>query len=43
MGITERKLVWLVLAALLALIAYICFQAYLNPESLINFGNSWMC
>lgn len=43
MGVAGRKMLWLVLLALLVVTAYICFQAYLSPGFLINFGNAWLC
>jgi len=44
-GITEARkfLVWVVLAALAALVAYVGIRGYLSPELLFNFANSFYC
>jgi hypothetical protein len=34
---------WLVLSVLAALLAYFGFRAYLNPEVLFHFSNSFYC
>jgi hypothetical protein len=39
----HKALVWLVLAALAALIAYVAFRGYLTPEMLLGFANSFTC
>ncbi len=40
---TQRILVWILLAALAAVVAYLGFKGYLSPELLINFSNSFYC
>lgn len=39
----KRILVWLMLAALAALVTYLAFRAYLSPELLLNFSNTFSC
>ena len=39
----KRILLWLMLAALAALVAYFGLRAYLSPELLFNFSNSFTC
>lgn len=39
----RRIMMWLMLTALAALVSYIGFRAYLSPELLINFANSFYC
>jgi hypothetical protein len=39
----QRALIWLMLAALAALVAYFGVRAYLSPEFLFNFGNTFTC
>jgi len=39
----RRILKWLLLAMLAALVAYVVFRSYLNPEMLLNFANSFYC
>lgn len=36
-------LVWILLAVLAAIMSYLGFRGYLNPELLINFSNSFHC
>lgn len=39
-----RKLaIWLLLAVLAALVSYVGFRAYLSPELLIGFANTFAC
>lgn len=40
---TRKFLVWALLAALAALIAYVAIRGYLSPELLFNFANSFYC
>ncbi len=40
---SRRILVWVMLAALAALVTYFSFRAYLSAELLFNFGNSFYC
>ncbi len=39
----KRALLWLMLAAIAALITYLGFRGYLSPELLINFSNAFTC
>ncbi|MEK6594638.1 MAG: hypothetical protein AABZ67_16320 [Pseudomonadota bacterium] len=39
----RRILIWLLLAAMAAMVSYIGFRGYLNPDFLINFSNSFYC
>lgn len=39
----ERILLWLMLAAFAALVAYFAIRGYLSPELLLNFSNSLYC
>jgi len=39
----QRVLLWLVLTALAALVAYFGIRGYLSPELLFNFSNSFYC
>ena len=39
----HRVVRWLVLSVLAALLAYFGFRAYLNPELLFHFSNSFYC
>jgi hypothetical protein len=39
----KRILLWLVLLALAALMAYFGIRGYLSPEMLFNFANSFSC
>ena len=43
--LTQRKrvLLWLLLAALSALIAWFVVRGYLSPEMLFGFSNSFTC
>jgi len=34
---------WLLIAALAALVSYVSFRGYLNPELLFSFANSFSC
>lgn len=43
MSQTRRILMWLLLAALAAMVSYVGFRGYLNPDFLINFANSFYC
>jgi hypothetical protein len=40
---TRKILVWAMLAALAALVAYYAFRGYVSAELLFNFGNSFYC
>ena len=40
---TRHLLVWVLLLALLAYVSYLSFRAYLSPEFLIGFANSFSC
>ena len=40
---TRMILVWMLLAALAAIVSYLGFRGYLSPELLINFSNSFYC
>jgi hypothetical protein len=39
----RRILLWVMLAALAAVIAYLAFRGYFSPELLFHFSNSFMC
>lgn len=39
----RKMLVWAILAALAALVSYMAFRAYLNPELLLNFSSRFYC
>ena len=39
----RKILVWLLLAALAAIVSYLGFRGYLSPELLINYSNSFYC
>ena len=39
----KRALLWLMLAALAALVAYFGIRGYLSPEMLFGFSNSFSC
>jgi hypothetical protein len=39
----RRALVWLILAALAGLVAYLAFRGYFSPELLLNFSNTFNC
>ena len=39
----KRLLMWLVLSVLAAIVGWIGFRAYLNPELLFNFANGLYC
>jgi hypothetical protein len=39
----KRILLWLMLAALAALLTYLGIRAYLSPELLLNFSNAFSC
>lgn len=43
--ITEgtRVLLWMMLAVLAALLAYVAFRGYFSPELLFNFSNAFSC
>ena len=45
MGTAQRKrlLMWLMLSVLAALVGWVSFRAYLNPELLFHFANSLVC
>jgi hypothetical protein len=38
-----RALVWLTLSALAAVLGWLAFRGYLNPELLFHFANSLYC
>ena len=40
---TRKILVWAMLAALAALVAYYAFRGYVSADMLFNFGNSFYC
>lgn len=40
---TRRTLMWAVIALLAAMVSYLSFRAYLNPELLIHFANYFYC
>ena len=40
---SHRFLVWVMLAALTALMAYFAFRGYLSADMLFNFSNSFSC
>jgi cytochrome c oxidase subunit IV len=40
---SKRVLLWLILAALAALVTYFGIRGYLSPELLLNFSNSFTC
>lgn len=39
----RKILVWMLLAALAAIVSYLGFRGYLSPELLIDFSNSFYC
>ena len=39
----SRVLLWLILAALAALLTYFAFRGYLSADFLLNFSNSFNC
>lgn len=39
----RRFLLWLMLAALAALVAYFAFRGYFSPDLLLNFSNAFSC
>lgn len=39
----RRILLWLMLAALAAWVAYVAFRGYFSPEMLFNFSNAFSC
>ena len=39
----RKILIWMLLAALAAIVSYLGFRGYLSPELLINFSNSFYC
>ena len=39
----KRLLTWLMLSVLAALVGWLGFRAYLNPELLFHFANSLYC
>lgn len=43
MNQTRKLLIWILLATLAAMVSYISFRGYLNPDFLINFSNSFYC
>lgn len=43
MHATRKFLIWLLLAVLAAMVSYVGFRGYLNPDFLINFANSFSC
>lgn len=39
----RKILIWLLLAVLAAMVSYVGFRGYLNPDFLIGFANSFSC
>jgi hypothetical protein len=39
----KRILLWVMLAAFTALVAYFAIRGYFSPELLLNFSNSFYC
>lgn len=39
----RRVLLWLMLAVLAALVAYVAFRGYFSPELLLNFSGAFSC
>lgn len=39
----KKILVWVMLSALAALMTYLIFLGYLNPDLLLGFANSFSC
>ncbi|HUF81546.1 MAG TPA: hypothetical protein VMN03_10455 [Burkholderiales bacterium] len=39
----RRMLLWLILAALAALVTYVAFRGYFSADLLLNFSNSFNC
>ena len=39
----KRVLLWLILAAISALVTYFGIRSYLSPELLFNFSNTFYC
>lgn len=39
----RRAMVWLILAALAALVTYLAFRGYFSPDLLLNFSNTFSC
>lgn len=39
----RRAMVWLILAALAALMTYLAFRGYFSPDLLLNFSNTFSC
>ena len=39
----RRAIVWLVLAAFVALVTYLAFRGYFSPELLLNFSSAFNC
>jgi hypothetical protein len=42
-GRPRRAVVWLMLSVLAALLGWLAFRGYLNPELLFHFANSLYC
>ena len=38
-----RVVLWLLIAALAAMLTYAAFRSYLSPELLIGFANGFLC
>ncbi len=38
-----KPVVWMVLAALAALLSYVAFRGYLSPDFLLGFANNFSC
>jgi len=39
----KRAIVWLILAALAALVTYLAFRGYFSADLLLNFSNTFNC
>jgi hypothetical protein len=39
----KRVIVWLILAALAALVTWLAFRGYFSPELLLNFSSTFNC
>ena len=43
MSESRRLVLWIVLGVLAALLTYVAFRAYLSPDFLLNFSNTFRC